>query len=200
MSLWEKTLRRYPMHLSITPEEKELLPIPLKDEFAIHERGTRYIFTRFREDTVYSSETNSWKYLEDHSTVPLTAFQGWFLNHQFLEEVNLVKGTATYSGKNVQWSEDNFKWKYLNHRTVHFKSPSTSQATSRSATPDDDTTKVEDLLQQSEASITSSLQKLSSRLSTPVTQASPLPQISESIGPVQSQVPTLPVSKGKAKA
>src|SRR5579863_3342541 len=162
MILWEKTLCQYPTCLSITPEEKELLPIPLKDEFAIHERGTRYIFAHFGEDAIYSSEPDSWKYLEDHSTVPLAAFQGWFLNHQFLEDVNLVKGTATYSGKNVQWSKDDFEWKYLNHQMVHFESPSTSQMTSRSATPDDDTAKVKDLLQRSEVSITSAIQKLSS--------------------------------------
>src|SRR5579863_7256783 len=189
MSLWEKALCRYPTCLSVTPDEKTLLPIPFKNEFAIHERGNRYVFACFREDPVYSAgPESSWKYLEDHSTVTLAALQGWFLNNGFLKEIDPVKGTATYSGKNVQWSKEDFEWKYLNHRTVHFESPSTSQASSRRPTPEgvtqepernltpeeDDTTKVKDLLQRSEASITSSLQKLSSRPSTPVTQAGPL--------------------------
>src|SRR5579863_10120012 len=202
MSLWEKTLCRYPTHLSVTPDEKALLPIPFKNEFAIHERGNRYVFACFGEDPVYSAgPESSWKYLEDHSTITLAALQGWFLNNGFLKEIDPVKGTATYSGKNVQWSKEDFEWKYLNHRTVHFESPSTSQASSRSPTPEeDDTAKVEDLLQRSEASITSSLQKLSSRPSTPVTQASPLPRISEPTGPVPSQIPTPPISKGKTKA
>src|SRR5579863_10431267 len=212
--LWEKALQRYPTRLSVTPDEKTLLPIPFKKEFAIHERGNRYVFACFGEDPVYSAGSeSSWKYLEDHSTIPLVALQGWFLNNGFLKEIDPVKGTATYSGKNVQWSKEDFKWKYLNHRMVHFESPSTSQASSRSPTPEsvtqepehnltseeDDTAKVEDLLQRSEASITSSLQKLSSRPSTPVTQTSLLPQVSEPTRPVQGQISTPSISKGKAK-
>src|SRR5579863_6642072 len=212
MSLWEKTLCRYPTHLSVTPDEKTLLPIPFKNEFAIHERGNRYVFACFGEDPVYSlGPKDSWRYLEDHSTIPLATLQGWFLNHKFLKEIDPVKGTATYSGKNVQWAKEDFEWKYLNHRTVHFESPSTSQASSRSATPEsdtkepehdptpeeDDTAKVEDLLQRSKASVTSALQKLSSQPSTPVAQISLLPRISESTGPVESQISTPPVSKGK---
>src|SRR5579863_8193689 len=102
MSLWEKTLAQYPMRLSLTPEEKELLPLPLKSEFAIHKKGNRYIFAKFGEDIVYSpGPQDSWKYLDNHSTIPFKALQGWFLNHQFLDKLDPVKGTATYSGKNV---------------------------------------------------------------------------------------------------
>src|SRR5579863_9555368 len=101
MSLWEKTLAQYPMRLSLTPEEKELLPIPLKSEFAIHKKGKRYIFTKFGEDIVYTSEPKDpWKYHNNHSTVPSPTFKGWFLNHQFLNNLDPVKGTATYLGKN----------------------------------------------------------------------------------------------------
>ena len=140
MSLWETTLARYPTQLSLTPDEKELLPIPLKSEFAIHEKGNRYIFAKFGEDIVSSPGLQDlWKYLDDHSTVPSQAFQGWFLNHQFLKELNPVKGTATYSGKSVQWAHEEFEWKYLNHLKVHFESPSTSKETSRSTTPEGDT-------------------------------------------------------------
>ena len=100
MSLWEKTLRQYPTHLSITPDEKALLPIPFKSEFAIHERGNRYVFTQFGEDPVYSlGPQDSWKYLEDHNTIPLATLQVWFLNHKFLKEIDPVKGTTTYSRK-----------------------------------------------------------------------------------------------------
>src|SRR5579863_10055752 len=100
MSLWEKALRQYPTCLSITPDEKALLPIPFKNEFAIYKKGNRYVFACFGEDPVYSSgPESSWKYLEDHSSIPLTALQGWFLNHTFLKEIDPIKGTATYSGK-----------------------------------------------------------------------------------------------------
>src|SRR5579863_3557991 len=164
MSLWEITLAWYPTQLSLTPDEKELLPIPLKSEFAIHEKGNRYIFAKFGEDIVSSPGLQDlWKYLDDHSTVPFKAFQGWFLNHQFLNKLDPVKGTATYLGKNVQWAKEDFKWKYLNHQKVHFESRSTSQESSRSTTPEgntlsqeasrdpipeeDNTATVEDLLQ-----------------------------------------------------
>src|SRR5579863_5291682 len=101
MSLWETTLARYPTRLSLTPDEKELLPIPLKSEFAIHEKGNRYLFAKFRADIIYSpGPQDLWKYLNDHSTVPSQAFKGWFLNYQFLNNLDPVKGTATYLGKN----------------------------------------------------------------------------------------------------
>src|SRR5579863_864020 len=164
MSSWEKTLARYPTQLSLTPDKRELLSILLKSEFAIHKKGNQYIFAKFGEDVVYSpGPQDSWKYLEDHDTVPLQALQGWFLNHQFLDKLNPVKETATYSGKNVQWAKEDFKWKYLNYQKVHFESRSTSQESSRSTTPEgntlsqeasrdpipeeDNTATVEDLLQ-----------------------------------------------------
>jgi hypothetical protein len=88
---------------------------------------------------------------------------------------------------------------------VHFNSSDTSEAGDPEASEseqsksklEDDTARVNELLQSMEQAITSAAYKFASLPSTPQLQESLLPRIFRQPSPETKQVPTSPVSKGK---
>jgi len=131
--------------------------------------------------------------------------------HQ-VTDFDLYMGKAKYNNKDVIWTPIH-QWKYRNYRTVHFNKTLTKGTNSElsskedsKSNPDEDTAQVEDLLRQAETTVTSAIQKLSSRAGTPEPTNSPLPKASPLLGKSKlstaevSQTATPPISKGKAPA
>jgi len=127
-----------------------------------------------------------WRDLEDNDPVSDELLTAKFLNKEYIDNIHPIKGIGQYQGKEVRYSISRYCWVYLNNRTVHIHGTSTSK-TLESPT-DDDTARVEQLLERAETTITSAIQKLQtvSRPASPAIQA--------------SMLPTPPVSKGKAPA
>jgi len=132
--------------------------------------------------------------------------------HQ-VTDFDLYMGKVKYNNKDVIWTPIH-QWKYRNYRTVHFNETPTEGTNSKLSSKegsnklnlDEDTAQVEDLLRQAETTVTSAIQKLSSRAGTPEPTNSPLPKASLLLGKSKlsttevSQTATPPVSKGKAPA
>jgi len=134
----------------------------------------------------------------------------------------MFNGIALYQDRFIKWHQTKNKWIYLNHCTVHFESPSTSDAEDHAKTASegsdkdqseeetekivseehnkDDTARVESLLQRAETTVTSAIQKLQTRPSTPCSQTSPLPSSSRLLPVETTQIPMPLVSKGKQRA
>jgi hypothetical protein len=161
------------------------------------------LFALFNNQVV-SKQHNSWTYMSTGDKVTKDDIVGWFPQNEQVEDLNFFTGTAKFDDKSIYLSLSTHTWKYLNNRTVHFngsqvseeENPNTSESRSNS---EDNTAKVNKLLQSAEEAITSAAEKLASLPSTPQLQTSSLSQISRSHSPEQ-QVPTPPISKGKQPA
>jgi len=187
MNNWEKCRKRFPNRTTITESEKEHLSIAFTDYFVATKNGQRFIFAALGEEVLWSpGPGNPWRFLDDNNEVSDEVLTARFLNKEYIDNLHPLKGTGQYQGKEVKYSVERFCWVYLNNRTVHIHSTSTSE-TPESPT-DDDTARVEQLLERAETTVTSAIQKLQtvSRPASPAIQASSLP--------------TPPVSKGKAPA
>jgi len=198
MSKWENCTKRFPFRTSITKPEREHLSIAFDDYFVATEKGQRFIFANLGGTPLWSAGlTHPWRDLDDNELVTDEFLTAKFLNKEYINNLHLLKGTGTYQGKDVQYSLTQSCWIYLNNRTVHFHGTSTSE-TPESPT-DDDTARVEEILERTETTVSSAIQKLQaiSRPASPAIRAgSPRTQ-----APVQaSSLPTPPVSKGKQPA
>jgi len=214
MIFWEKVLLKYPTKLQASEEDAKYLPIVFSEWFVAYNQGERVIFARLHDDCVWSvppSKTwTNYNTSKDISLETLTDLVPYF--HQ-VTDFDLYTGRAKYNNKDIIWTPIH-QWKYQNNRTVHFnKTPTkgtnseqSSDEASKKSSPDEDTAQVKDLLRQAETTVTSAIQKLSSRAGTPELTNSPLPKASPLLGKSKlsttevSQVATPPVSKGKAPA
>src|SRR6266581_1032497 len=198
MNEWEKCQKRFPHRTTLTESEKEYIPIAFSDHFAATDQGQRFLFGLLVDDIFWSAgPTHPWRYLEDNELVGAEVLSAGFLDKEYVDNLNHSKGTGQYQGKEVQYSVKRNLWTYLNNRTVHFHGTSASE-TPESPT-DDDTARVEALLERTETTVSSAIQKLQaiSRPASPAIRT----RISHTTAPVQaSSLPTPPVSKGKQPA
>jgi len=222
MSHWELTYKQYPTKLAPTTEDACNIPVIFPKWFITHDQGERVRFAQFSDEAVWNINPNDpWIYLQTNLTVPQETLEVALPFFNQLTDLDIYMGFAKYNGKNVAWHQPMQTWKYRNNRTVHFNQPPTegtnsalnseeetsetsSNESSKKLDPDEDTAQVEDLLRQAETTVTSAIQKLSSRAETPdptdspLPKASPLPGKSKLSNPEVSQTATPPVSKGKA--
>jgi len=224
MSHWELTYNQYPTKLAPTTEDARNIPVVFPNWFITHNKGDRVRFAQFGNEAVWNVDPNGpWVYLQTNLTVPHEALEAALPYFDQLADLNIYSRLATYNGKSIAWHRPTQTWKYRNNRTVHFNqtptegtnsalnseeeaSETSSNEDSEKSDPDKDTAQVEDLLRQAETTVTSAIQKLSSRAGTPELTDSPLPKASPLPGKSKlsttevSQTATPPISKGKAPA
>ena len=187
MNNWEKCKKRFPNRTTLTEPEKDHLSIFFDDHFAATDQGQRFLFALFKDEIFWSAgPSHPWRYLDDNIEVTEATLTAPFLDVEHIDNLNPLRGTGTYQGKEVRYSPNKNLWTYLNNRTVHFHGTSASESPQSPA--DDDTAWVEQLLERAETTVTSAIQKLQTVSQT----ASPAVQT--------SSLPTPPVSKGKAPA
>src|SRR6266705_2484732 len=195
MNEWEKCQKRFPHRTTLTESEKEHIPIAFNDHFAATDQGQRFLFGLLTDDIFWSAgPIHPWRYLEDNEQVGIELFTAGFLDKENVDNLDPLKGTRQYQGKEVQYSIKRNIWTYLNNRTVHFHSTSASETPEHS--DDDDTARVQEILESTETTVSTAIQKLReiSRPASPAIRAG----TSRTTAPVQaSSLPTPPVSKGK---
>src|SRR6266581_6531197 len=198
MNEWEKCKKQFPHRTTLTESEKEHIPLAFGDHFAATDQGQRFLFGCIQDDTFWSAgPTQPWRYLEDNKPIGTELLTATFLDKESIDNLHPIKGTGQYQGKEVKYSIQRNCWVYLNNRTVHFHSTSASETPE--SPNDDDTARVEQILERTETTVSSAIQKLQaiSRPASPAIRAGS----SRTIAPVQaSSLPTPPVSKGKAPA
>ena len=148
MSSWDEHIARYPTKLILTQREKDHLSAIFDESFAANVEGQRILFARWGTDSLYSQGVGrSWRSLDDDSIFYPEIIRKGFPNEEFLERINIYKGTGTYQGKEIKWDKNHIQWSYLNNQTVHFNNSSTSSVSSpESPAEDDDTAQVEEIL------------------------------------------------------
>jgi len=195
MNEWEKCQKRFPQRTTLTTEETHHISIFFSDHFAATNKGQCFLFAYFEEIVLWSGgPRHLWCYLEDNNLISedLTVK---YLDKEYIDNLQIFKGTGQYEGKEVQYSTKRNCWTYLNNQTVHF------HGTSASETPespvDDDTACVEEILERTYTIVSSAIQKLQtiSQPNSPAIQASTRPQPTQA-----SSLPTPPISKGKQTA
>jgi len=196
MNDWEKCQKRFPHRTSLTTEEKAHLSIFFTDHFVTTDQGQCFLFAYFEEIVLWSAgPKHLWRYLEDNEQISEDLLTAKYLNKEYITNLQILKGTGQYEGKEVQYSTTRNCWTYLNNQTVHF------HGTSASETPDsptdDNTARVEEILERTDTIVSSAIQKLQaiSRPASPAIQASTQPRPTQ-----KSSLPTPPVSKGKQPA
>ena len=240
MSSWETILELFPpeQQLKLIDKEEYYIPVYATNTFAANYKDTRCIFALFVQSAIWSKGIGSvWWFTLDNEELLPRKFQ--FLVHHLdkVEDFDFVLWTAHFHRKQIKWDIRSDKWKYLNNWTVHFQSPSTSEAeetkpsipggfkkeesdskgsddeesnsekeSDKAHTPEDNNTaKVDKLLQQTEATVTLTIQKLASRPNTPsskgtlIRQTSMLPGSSKLSISEESLLPTPPMSKAKGQ-
>jgi len=221
MSNWELTYNQYPTKLKPTTEDARNIPVIFLDWFVTHDKGDRIRFTQFGDKAVWNVNPDGpWVYLQTNLTITHETLEAALPYFDQLANLDVYTGLATYNGKSVAWHRPTQTWKYCNNRTVHFNQTPTegtnsalnseeeaSEASSdEESDPDEDTAQVESLLKRAETTVTSAIQKLSSRAGTPEPTNSPLSKASLLPGKSKlstteiSQTATPPASKGKAPA
>src|SRR5260221_5271703 len=223
MSTWEKHTSQYPTKLNLTPEELQHSSVLFEEIFAANVEGKRILFARWETNSLYSQGVrHSWYSLDDNSRFGTAVLQKGFPHYEDLQTLDVYEGTGTYQGKAIQWDRNRYQWSYLNNRMVHFNNLETSSASHsspESPAEEDDTARVEEILQRTETTVASAIQKLktpsnpSSRPGTPLSrpktpagssflQTSSISRTTQSTSTVQptGSLPTPPMSKGKAPA
>jgi len=142
--------------------------------------------------------THPWHYLDDNDQLSDEVLTAKFLDKEYIDNLQPLKGTGQYQGKEVKYSKDQNCWIYLNNQTVHIHGTSTSETPESLA--DDNTAQVKELLERMETTITAAIQKLqvSSQPASLAVQARTLPRSTQVTQ--ASPLPTPPVLKGKAPA
>ena len=195
MSKWEKLKKSYVTRFPPTEEERKTIPLCFKEAFAAAKLGTHTLFTRFKEEPVWVTKSHAiWRYVSINKDVDISEIVGWFPFYQQLEDINPFTGTTHFDRKNVYYNTLSKTWKYLNNHIIHFNGSEASESNKEESEEEDeesgseeeednqnpsepgsDTAKVNELLLSAETSITSALQKISSRPGTPAQQTSMLP-------------------------
>jgi len=223
MNLWEQCKSQFATKFLLTKEEQEHVPAIYYDSFAANDKGNRVLFGAFSTYATYSEGPgHSWRYLDNGEKVTANVLAVLFSHKDQIEEFDAFQGTALYRDRFIKWHQTDNKWIYLNHRTVHFESLSTSDTEDCAKTisegsdndqsedeaeqlvfketDEDDTAQVESLLQRAETTVTSAIQKLQTRPSTPRPQTSSVHTSPRLLPAKTAQAPTPPVSKGKQRA
>src|SRR5258707_2500329 len=220
MSSWNEHIARYPTKLILTQPEKDHLSVLFDESFAANIDGHRVLFACWGTDSLYSQGIGrSWRSLDDNSIFYPEIIRKGFPHEELLEKIDIYKGTGIYQRKEIKWDKNRFQWSYLNNRTVHFNNSATSSAehSSPDSPAEDDTARVEEILQRTETTVTSAIQKLKAPSNPPSRPGTPSSRPKTPAGPSSLQtssvlrttqststarptgsLPTPPVSKGKA--
>jgi len=159
MNSWEKCQNRFPNQTTLTEPEKDHLSIFFNDHFAATDQGQCFLFALFADVVLWSAgPLYPWQYLDDNDQVSEELLTAKFLDTEHIDNLHPLRGTGRYQGKEVKYSIQQNCWTYLNNRTVHFHGTSTSK-TPESPT-DDDTARVEQLLERAKTTVTLAIQKL----------------------------------------
>ena len=197
MSNWEKCQERFPNRTSLTEPEKSHLSILFDNYFVATDQGQRFLFAQFTNYILWSAgPTHPWRYLDDNDEVLEEVLSAHYPDKEYIDNLHILKGTGQYQGKDVKYSKEQQCWVYLNNRTVHIHGTSTSESPG-----DDDTARIEELLERTETIVTAAIQKLqtTSWPASPATQKRLIHSRTQSATQA-SLLPTPPVSKGKAPA
>jgi len=196
MSKWEKCQKRFPHRTTLTNEETAHISIFFTDHFAATNKGQCFLFVYFEEIVLWSAgPRHPWCYLEDNNPISEELLTAKYLDKEYITDLQTLRGTGQYKGKEVQYSTTCNCWTYLNNRTVHFHGTSASETPDSPA--DDNTACVEEILERTDTIVSSAIQKLQaiSQPTSPAIQASTHPRPTQT-----SSLPTPPVSKGKQPA
>jgi len=196
MNRWELIRQQYPTKYDLTAQELTHLPYTSKESFATNVRGDRILFAKFGSEAIYSRGVgHSWKYEDGRETVEETHFKASFVDYGLVSNLDYLTGTAEFRGKEIKYDKRNNRWLYLNNRPVNFQTPSQSNTPAE----EEDTVRVEELLETTERTIVAATQKLSlGRPSRP-----PTPQTSSVFGqtrPAAALPGSFPTTKGKQRA
>jgi len=210
MTFWDTIYNKYPVKLHPTTEEADTLLIAFLNWFVANNQGERVQFARLHNDCVWNIKPEQlWVYFQSNLPVERETILERIPHIHQVTEFNFYSGIAKYNNKEIHWNPSEQQWKYCNHRTVHFNKTPTEGTNSElnskeeESEPDEDTAQVEDLLRQTETTVTLAIQKLVSCPGTPSPANSPLPKASPLPGKSQlsttevSQTATPPMSKEK---
>ena len=159
MNEWEKCQLRFPAHFTLNKSEKDHLSILFGDYFGATETGQRFLFAQLGEEILWSAgPSHLQRHLDDNSQVTNKVLTARFLNKEYIDNLHTLKGTGTYQGKDVKYLTNRYCWTYLNNRTVHFHGSNALETPDSPA--DDDMARVEEILERTETTVSSAIQKL----------------------------------------
>jgi len=159
MNKWEKCQKRFPNRTTLTESEKDHLSIVFSDHFAATDQGQQFLFGNLTDDIIWNAgPIHPWRYLEDNELVRDEHLTASFLDQEYIDNLHPLRGTGQYQGREVKYAVKRNCWVYLNNRTVHVHGTSASE-TPESPT-DDDTARVEEILERTETTVSSAIQKL----------------------------------------
>ena len=154
---WERCKETYSTHYPLNFAEQQLIYAQFDEHFCSEIKGERYLFALWINETIYTpGPGHRWRNLDSQERINPEQFTRTLPDYKHIDNLDAQKGTGTFEGKNIRWNSEQYRWTYLNHRAVHFNN-STASATPEE---DDDTARVEDLLQRTETTVTSTIQKL----------------------------------------
>jgi len=135
MNLWEQCKSQFATKFLLTKEEQEHVPAIYYDAFAANNKGNQVLFGVFSTYATYSEGPgHSWRYLDNGEKVTANVLAVLFSHKDQIKEFDVFQGTVLYQDRFMKWHQSKNKWIYLNHRTVHFESPSTSDAETQAKT------------------------------------------------------------------
>src|ERR1700704_2930774 len=131
MSSWDVVLDNFPLEerLDLTEPEQDYIPVYATEAFAAYYKETRCLFARFLTPGIWCEGVGTpSKFTANNETLQTRKFRFLVLHLDKVNNFDFIQRTATFHGKQIKWDTTDSKWKYLNNRTVHFQSPSTSDA------------------------------------------------------------------------
>jgi len=159
MSDWEKSQKQFPDRITLNQDELDHLSILFEDYFGATENAQRFLFATLGDTVLWSAgPSHPWRYLDDNSTVSDKVLTARFLDKENIDNLHPLKGTGQYQGKEVKFSPARYCWVYLNNRTVHFHGMSASETPDSPV--DDNTARVEEILERTDTIVSSAIQKL----------------------------------------
>jgi hypothetical protein len=160
MNRWEIIRQTYPTKLELTEPETHHLLYTTTESFAANIKGERIIFAKFRNEAIYSRGVgHKWKYKDNREIVEESHFKASFVDHELVDKLDYHTETAEFRGKEIKYDKRNHCWTYLNNHPVNFHTPSECNTLAE----EEDTVRVEELLETTKQTIVAATQKLSLR-------------------------------------
>jgi hypothetical protein len=158
MNHWEIVQQMYPTKLKLTEPETRHLLYTTTESFAANIKGEQILFAKFGNEAIYSQGVgHKWKYEDDREIVEESHFKASFVDHELVNKLDYHTGTAEFQGKEIKYDKRNHCWTYLNNCPVNFHTPSEHNTPAE----EEDTIRVEELLEMTERTIIAATQKLS---------------------------------------
>jgi hypothetical protein len=160
MSHWKLVRQQYPTKYDLTEQETCHLAYMTKESFATNIKGEQILFARFGDEAIYLRGVgHTWKFEEDREIINEVHFKATFIDYGLVDNLDYLRGTADFQGKEIKYDKRNNHWVYLNNRPVNFHTPSKCNTLAE----EEDTIQVKELLEMTEWTIIAATQKLSLR-------------------------------------